>query len=165
MGIRDIRAINGNGLIFFGESDFQDDETYVSTCFISIFGFPILPVFSARILGVTGDFHNVKYQYDKVPMNWAQILRIYGYMLLYPITIFMMISAHVGTKSSNMLVVRFLGWVAVIGLPILLFLLPHLLRMRAAKAAGLDKKLTVSTSMKWIVGVSLTILSILIMLY
>lgn len=165
MSIRNIRAIDGNGLIFLGECDFDKDGTYTSTCFLVIFGIPILPLYSARILGITGDFHNTKYQYDKISMKWTQVLRIYGYMLLYPITMFLMVSAHVGTKSSDMIVVRFLGWVAVIGLPILLFLLPHLLRIRAAQIAGLDKKLTLSTNMKWIVGVSLTLLSILIVLY
>lgn len=136
------RAIDGNGLIFFGECDFHSDGSYITTCFFTLFGMPLLPLYSTRILGSTD-------RTQKVPMKWAQVFRIYAYILLFPITIFAMIFTHVMTHAHAAIGWRFFGWLFVIFAPILLFLLPTLLRIRAARKAGVDKRLTVSPPMKW----------------
>lgn len=158
------RAIDGNGLIFFGECDFRPDGSYITTCFFTLLGMPLLPLYSTRKWGMTSDNRSVDDKAQKVPMKWVQVFRIYAYILLFPITIFAMIFTHVMTHAHAAMVWRFFGWLFVIFAPILLFLLPTLLRIRAARKVGLDKKLTVSKPMKWALAILSSIFMILMVI-
>ncbi|SNB82486.1 Uncharacterised protein [Kingella negevensis] len=53
--IKTLRSINGTGLTFSGECDYESDGSYVSTCWISVSHLPILPIYSVRITNVSGD--------------------------------------------------------------------------------------------------------------
>lgn len=164
--IKKTRSINGTGLVFVGECDYEEDGSYTSTCWICIFGFPILPLYSARILDITGNFFSAEYQFTKLPsIKWIQVFRTWAYMLLYPIGIFIMILMHVMSKGSDSVLFRFMGWVCVLGIPITLFALPTLLRIRAAKAVGLELDTGISKTGAWTIGGLFLILIILIALY
>ena len=164
--IKRTRSVNGTGLVFVGECDYEEDGSYTSTCWICIFGFPILPLYSARILDITGNFFLADYQFTKLPrIKWMQVFRTWVYMLLYPIGIFIMILIHVMSRGSDSTVFRLMSWVCVLGTPIMLFALPTLLRIRAAKAVGLELDTGISKTGSWMIGVLFLMLIILIALY
>ena len=154
MAIKSLRSINGTGLMFFGECDYEDDETYTATCWLSLFGIPILPLYSARILAVTGTFLVPNIQYKRLPnIRWAQVFRTWGYLLLYPICAFVMLFIYVKTHTPDAsMLIKSLARVVIWSIPIALFSLPTFLRIRAAKAVGVDKQLNISRTGKWIIG-------------
>ena len=86
-------------------------------------------------------------------------------MLLYPIGIFIMILMHVMSRGSDSTVFRLMSWVCVLGTPIMLFALPTLLRIRVAKAVGLELDTGISKTGSWMIGGLFLMLIILIALY
>ena len=74
-------SFNGLGTAFYGECDFQPNGSYVTTCWFIIAFLPIIPLYSARIFSADSGFFSTNYQYEKLPINWLQVLRIWLFVI------------------------------------------------------------------------------------
>jgi hypothetical protein len=81
-------TFNGIGTTFYGQRDFRVDGTYITTEWIAVFYFPIVPLRSLRVryqgpgdpprFGI-GSSENYAV-YEKSFPHWKQVLCTYGYV-------------------------------------------------------------------------------------
>ena len=74
-------SINGFGTTFYGECDYQPDGSFVTTYWIILAFLPIIPLYSARIFYSESGLFNTQYQYEKLPVNWQQVVRIWAFVI------------------------------------------------------------------------------------
>jgi hypothetical protein len=75
------RNINGIGTTLYGKREFQKDGSYISTVWLIFLLFPLIPLRSFRIRkSGTDSMYEI---IEKVPMNWRQVLYIYGYVAFF----------------------------------------------------------------------------------
>lgn len=131
-------SINGFGTTFYGECDFIQDGSYISTYWLILAYVPIIPLYSVRI------FHADKalimgssqYQLAKLPIHWKQVFRTYGYLLAILLGIGLFV-VMVGSRTETVTIFdRILGILCLI-VVIIIGLLPLILRYLAKKKAGL----------------------------
>lgn len=84
-------TLNGIGTTFYGQRDFREDCTYITTEWLAVFYFPIIPLRSLRVryqgpgehrwyLGFgSSDSYAV---YEKRFPHWKQVLYTYSYVAL-----------------------------------------------------------------------------------
>jgi hypothetical protein len=80
-------SINGFGTKFYGARDFWPDGSYITTEWVVVLFFPILPIRSLRVIatGSTSVTFGTKTTYDvlaKTRPNLTQVLYVYGFALL-----------------------------------------------------------------------------------
>src|SRR5450432_1294976 len=78
-------TLNGIGTSNYGARDFRLDGSYVTTSWFVLIFVPIFPLKSQRILP-TGNNKNWGVYFsreylvlEKLPLNWAQVLSVYGW--------------------------------------------------------------------------------------
>jgi hypothetical protein len=124
-------SFNGIGSTFYGQSDFEQDGSFVTTKWFIVGFFPVFPLGSARLryLDSTGiPFLSRESSFDMVedlPIQWLQVLKTWIY------TIFIIALTTTLLKSNAPVVVK------------LFFIfggmfLPYILRWFAKRAAGVS---------------------------
>ena len=73
---------NGIGTKFYGSKDQWEDESFITTEWFVVLGFPVLPVRSVRVMymGTTHGWRRTTSQYSiiqKRPLDWGQVFFIY----------------------------------------------------------------------------------------
>ena len=74
-------SINGFGTTFYGECDYQPDGSFVTTYWVILAFLPVIPLYSARIFYSESGLFNTQYQYEKLPVNWQQVVRIWAFVI------------------------------------------------------------------------------------
>ncbi len=122
-------SFNGIGSAYYGQSDYEQDGSFVTTKWFILGFFPVFPMESARVqyvgssgipfLGRTSSFELL----EKLPIHWVQVIKTW----LYTIFIVTLTSqVMIGNKPP---VAKFLIITAGI-------VLPHVLRWFAKKRVG-----------------------------
>ena len=84
-------SLNGFGTAFYGQRDFREDGTYITTEWVALMCIPIIPIRSFRVrdlgpgedTGFLGFGSSENYEiHEKRPPNWKQVLFTYGYIFL-----------------------------------------------------------------------------------
>lgn len=159
-------SINGFGTTFYGKCDYSSDGTYITTYWIILVYLPIIPLYSARILHVTpASFtKNSEYQYQRLPIHWQQVGRIWGFILV------VVLGCIVCSFGLEQLEKAYAGYFDGIGTAVLIWYvlimasIPHILRHRAKKKVGFNTTPAVSQPIKWIIGLFLISLTIFILM-
>jgi hypothetical protein len=84
-------TLNGIGAAFYGQRDFREDDTYITTEWIVFLYAPVVPLRSLRVKntgpgdnrGLIGIGSSVNYLvFEKRFPHWKQVLYTYGYVSL-----------------------------------------------------------------------------------
>lgn len=117
-------SINGFGTRFYGECDYQSDGSYTSTYWIILAFIPVIPLYSARILHKEG----TRYQYEKIPIDWQQVFRIWAFIVALAIGYLMCVmwinQAQISEEIRMLILIAY---------PVIMLLLPSFLRYQAKK--------------------------------
>lgn len=117
-------SINGFGTTFYGECDYQSDGSYTSTYWIILAFIPVIPLYSARILHKEG----TRYQYEKIPINWQQVFRIWAFIAAwisgYLMCVMWLNQAQISKRIDMLILITY---------TVIMLSLPSFLRYQAKK--------------------------------
>lgn len=92
-------TLNGFGTTFYGKRDFRADGSYITTEWIVLAYFPLIPIRSLRVSyrdpgerrSYLGFGSSVKYAVSekRFPPNWKQVLCTYGYVAFFSFWIYL----------------------------------------------------------------------------
>jgi hypothetical protein len=95
-------TFSGIGATYYGKRDVSDNGSYITTEFIVILCFPIIPIRSFRVLPIDGNSEwlfgywssSVTYLSKQVPLNVIQVINVYLcaflFIIIFPILAYCM---------------------------------------------------------------------------
>ena len=120
---------NGCGATYYGECDFSSDGSYISTLWLTVIHFPILPLSSAVLLDADKRGEIASFNEVKIPLCYPQVIRTWLYALSLALPImhyFKPLYFYFIPPSFN---------TAIYIYPLIILPLPWLLRRRARRKA------------------------------
>ncbi len=132
-------SINGIGTRFYGAGSPRRDGSTVTTKWFAVIFIPLIPLSSYRVIRNTKSDkltffgHSASYVVlEKLPINWAQVLRTYAFAFFYTIWIgFVCVGA--GWAADNWLPPLWANILAPFVLAIVPFILLDVVRAMAMK--------------------------------
>ena len=122
-------TFNGIGTTYYGKCDFSSDGSYISTLWITVLYFPVLPLSCAVLMDVEQDGLDASFNSVKTTPCYPQIIRtwLFAYSLI-PATLhyFNLLDFIVMPPAIN---------IALYLYPLIILPLPWLLRRRARRKA------------------------------
>ena len=132
-------TFNGFGTTYYGKCDFSSDGSYISTLWITILYFPVLPLSSAVLMDVEENYYGAEYGMDasfKARFNSIKISPCYPQVIrtwLFAFSFIPVILHHYGL--FDFLRIPPAINIALYLYPLIILPLPWLLRRRARRKA------------------------------